>query len=73
MQVDMGIENALTTADCEMALHYLLNQCEPLDAFLVGLIYYFELQTLGASPDPKTLGNFFPVITLVEQWMKLTD
>lgn len=54
-----------------MALNYLLNQVEPLDAFLVGMIKYFEIETVGGkAPSPSTLSSFFPAISFVENWLK---
>ena len=53
-----------------MSLYSVLDQAAILESFLAGIIEYFEW-TYQQVPIPEThLGNFMPVVTLVEDWFK---
>lgn len=70
---DLGIENAISIADLDMALYYLLDQVSTLEIFMIGILEYFELKAKGYKIPEDYLGPFLANIHLVENYMKSED
>ena len=71
-QNDMPITNALSKSDLDMALYYVLDQVVPLEHFMVGIIEYYELIASGQTIPKNQFSSYLQLITLVEEWMKLS-
>ena len=51
-----------------MALYNVLDQATILESFLVGVIEYFEWKYQEIAIPETHLGNFMPMVKLVEEW-----
>ena len=54
-QNEMGIENALSLKDLDMALFYVLDQVANLEMFIISIILYFN----GKQAEKPQQENFF--------------
>ena len=64
---NLGIENALSLRDLDMAIHYVLDQLVPLESFAMDIISYFNLKSKDKASN-NFFGVFQPLVDIVQLW-----